>query len=116
MSYDYTGITNSATNLITRFGKSYTFTRTTNGGYNPATGTAGVVTTDFTKYACVFNYTDQDRADGTILASDRRMLVESGDYQVGDTVVLGSDVYQVINVSPIAPSGDVVAANLQVRK
>jgi len=116
MSYDYTGITNSATDLITRFGKSYTFTRTVNGGYNPATGTTSPSTTTFEKYACVFNYTDQDRADGTILANDRRMLVESGVYQVGDQVAIGSDAYQVISVSEIAPSGEVVAANLQVRK
>lgn len=116
MSYDYTGITNSATGLITKFGKSYTFTRTTDGSFNPGTGQASQTTATFNKYACVFNYTDQDRADGTILVNDRRMLVESGDYQVGDTVVLGSDVYQVVNVSPIAPNGDVVAANLQVRK
>lgn len=116
MSYDYTGITASATGLIQKFGKSYTFTRTTNGGYNPSTGTAGVVTTTFTKSACLFNYSDQDRADGTILVGDRRMLVESGDYQVGDSVSIDSHVYRVVSISEIAPGGDVVAANLQVRK
>lgn len=116
MSYDYTGITASATGLIQKFGKSYTFTRTTDGGYNPATGTAGVVTNNFTKSACVFDYTAQDRADGTILANDRRMLAESGAYEIGDTVTIGSDIYRVVSISEIAPGGDVVAANLQVRK
>jgi hypothetical protein len=116
MSYDYTGITSSATALITKFGKSYTFTRTTDGSYDPATGSTSPTTATFTKYACVFDYSEQDRANSAILENDRRMLVESGDYLVGDKVTIGSDAYQVINVSPISPSDSVVAANLQVRK
>lgn len=145
MSYSYAGITNSATGLIAKFGKLYNFVRTSGGSYNPATGTLVSVNesfltatgdvfltsngnqflvasssplsdTTFSKYACLFNYSAQDRADGTVLAGDRRMLVESGSYEVGDKVTIGADTYQVISVSEIAPSGDVVAANLQVRK
>lgn len=116
MSYSYTGIASSATNLITRFGKSYTFTRSTDGAYSPATGTASPTTSTYTKYACVFDYSDQDRTDGTVTVNDRRMLVEAGSYLIGDKVTIGSDSYQVISVSEIAPGGTVVAANLQVRK
>jgi hypothetical protein len=44
------------------------------------------------------------------------MLAEGGTYEVGDSVVVGSDTYRVISVSEIAPAGTVVAANLQIRK
>ena len=116
MSYDYGPITTSATALIAKYGKAYTFTRTTNGAYNPATGQVSQTTETFSKSACVFDYSDRDRAGESILVGDRRMLAESGDYQVGDKVSIDGEVYQVINVDEIAPGGSVVAANLQVRQ
>jgi hypothetical protein len=116
MTYNYAGITKSATALITKFGKEYTFTRTTDGSYDPTTGTTSQTTATFNKFSCVFDYNEQDLANSAILQDDKRMLVESHDFLVGDKVVIGSDTYQVISVSPIQPGDDIVAANLQVRK
>lgn len=116
MSYNYTPLTSSATRMIEKFGTQYTFTRVTKGAYNPATGQTSDTTSTFTGYACLFDYADSDVADGTILQGDRRMLAESGAYEVGDTVVVGSDTYRVINISDIGPGGSVVASNLQIRK
>ena len=116
MTYNYTPITASAGRMITKFGKQYTFTRVTKGAYNPATGQTSDSASTFTGYACLFDYTDADRADGAVLQGDRRMLAESGTYEVGDTVVVGSDTYRVINISDIGPGGSVVASNLQIRK
>jgi hypothetical protein len=65
----------------------------------------------------VFDYTDADRAGQTVLQGDRRMLAEGHSYEINDTVVIGSDIFKVINVNEIRPNGsDIVAANLQVRK
>lgn len=116
MSYNYTPLTQSASRMIEKFGTLYTFTRVTKGTYAPATGTTADTSSTYQKSACLFDYSDSDRADGTILEGDRRMLAESGAYEVGDTVAVGSDTYRIISIGEIAPSGNVVAANLQVRK
>ena len=116
MTYNYTPLTSSATRMIEKFGTQYTFTRVTKGAYDPATGQTSDTTSTFTGYACLFDYSDSDRADGSILQGDRRMLAESGAYEVGDTVVVGSDTYRIISISDIGPSGTVVASNLQIRK
>ena len=102
--------------MIEKFGTQYTFTRVTKGAYDPTTGQTSDTTTTFTGYACLFDYADSDLADGTILQGDRRMLAESGAYEIGDTVVVGSDTFRIINISDIGPSGTVVASNLQIRK
>jgi hypothetical protein len=102
--------------MIAKFGTQYTFTRVTKGTYDPATGTTTDTSSTYTAYACLFDYSGADRADGSVLQGDRRMLAESGTYEVGDTVVVGSETYRIISISDIGPSGTVVASNLQVRK
>ena len=116
MTYNYTPITASAGRMIAKFGTQYTFTRVTKGAYNPATGQTSDTTSTFTGYACLFDYSDADRADGSVLQGDRRMLADAGTYEVGDTVVVGSETYRIVSISDIGPSGAVVASNLQVRK
>ena len=86
------------------------------GAYSAATGTTTDTTSTFTGYACLFDYSDSDLSDNTILQGDRRMLAESKTYEVGDTVVVGSDTFRIISISDIGPSGAVVASNLQIRK
>jgi len=116
VSYNYTPLTESAARIITKFGKEYTFTRTTKGAYDPATGTTSDTTSTFTGYACLFNYSDSDLSDNTILQGDRRMLAESKTFEVGDTVAVGSDTFRIISISDVGPGGSVVASNLQIRK
>lgn len=116
MSYNYTPLTQSAARMITKFGALYTFTRVTKGAYAPATGTTAETSATYQKYACLFDYSDTDLADGTILQGDRRMLAEGHTYQVGDTVVVGGATFRIINVSDVGPGGSVVASNLQIRK
>jgi hypothetical protein len=116
VSYNYTPLTQSASRMIEKFGALYTFTRITKGIYAPATGTTTDTASTYQKYACLFDYSDTDLADGAILQGDRRMLAEGHAYEVGDTVVVGSDTFRVINISDVGPSGTVVASNLQIRK
>lgn len=116
MSFDYARLKSKTQKLIKKFGKEYTFTRTSIGDFNPSTGTAANTASTFAKQACIFDYSDTDRTDGAILRGDRRLMVEGYVYQVGDTVDIDGVDYTVVNVSNIAPNGEVVASNLQVRK
>lgn len=116
MAFDYSRLKTKASKLIKKYGQSFTFTQTTVGEYDPATGTTTNTTSNYTKVACVFDYSDRDRADGVIEQGDRRLLAEGHTYGVGDTVVIDGDTYTILNVSPIAPGSTNIAVNLQVRK
>jgi uncharacterized Zn finger protein len=116
MSFNYTPLSDSADRLIKRFGKSYTFTRTAKGTYDPATGTTTDTTSTFTKFACVFNYSESEVNGEAVLQSDRRLLAQAHTYQVGDTVVVDGETFRVISIAPTQPSDTAMAINLQVRK
>ena len=116
MSFNYRALSDSSTELLKKFGRQLTFTRTTDGAYVPATGQKTQTTTTFTKYGCVFDYTAQEIALNNIEAGDRRILVEGHAYLVGDKVSLDGSSYRVVSVSNIQPAAIVVACNLKVRK
>jgi len=116
MSFDYAPLQSSATALLTKFGRKYTFTRTARGAYSAATGQTTNTTSTYTKYGCLFDYSDRDAAGLTIEAGDRRMLAEGHTYEVGDTVSIDGDTYRIISVSHNQPAGTKLSANLQVRK
>lgn len=116
MSFNYAPLKSSGTALIKKFGQELTFTRTTEGAYNAGTGTTTNTTSTFKKYACIFDYSDRDIGANTVEAGDRRLLAEAHTYEVGDTVVIGSDTYRVISVSPNQPAGTALSVDLQVRK
>ena len=116
MSYNYAPLQASAAQMIKKFGRQYTFTRTTKGAYNAATGTTTDTTATFAKYACIFDLSDQDSGGFSIVAGDRRMLAEGHVYAVGDTVSVDSETFRVIAVSPNKPAATTLAVNLQIRK
>jgi hypothetical protein len=53
MSYNYTPLNQTATRLITTFGRDVTFTRQTQDAYNPATGVTSNTSSTYTK-KCVY--------------------------------------------------------------
>lgn len=116
MSFNYAPLASTASALLQKFGQQLTFTRTTRGAYNPVTGQASESTTTFTKYACIFDYSEADSGGLTIEAGDRRLLAEAGDYQVGDTVAIDGSIYRVMNVSISQPAATGLSATLQVRR
>lgn len=125
MSYNYTPLKESATALLTKFGRQYTFTRTTKGAYSAATGQTTDTTSTFTKYACIFDFKTADAGDFSaaakgsrfaVEAGDRRMLAEGYAYEVGDTVVVDSVTYTVMAVSDTKPAGTSLAVSLQIRR
>lgn len=115
MAFNYTPLQSSATALIQRFGKQLTFTRVTKGAYDPNTGQTSDSSATYTKYACVFDYSNTEVNDTTILQGDRRLLAEAGDYEVNDTVSIDSKDYRIISISENKPSDTQMSVNIQVR-
>lgn len=107
-----------ALELITEFGEAVTFTRTTEGAYNSATGTtASATTSNFAGVAVPQNY-DSEEIDGTnILQSDLRLITNAVATrpEPQDQVSIDSVLYRVINVSRITVNSNDVAYELQVR-
>ena len=116
MSFNYTSLENSASSLLQRFGRQYTFTRTSKGDFDPATGTTTDTTSEFSKFACVFDYSNADSAGLSIEAGDRRLLAEFSEYEVGDTVSIDNRAYRIISVSYNKPGDTGLVVNLQVRQ
>jgi len=116
MAFNYDRIRSTASQLLERFGEQLTFTRTTQGACDPDTGQPSTSTSTFSRYCCVFDYSDAERAEQTIQEGDRRVLAEAGDYEVGDKVTIDSETYRVVNVSESRPSATIVSVTLQVRK
>lgn len=116
MAFDYTRLQATATTLIQKFGKQLTFTRTTDGAYDPNTGTVSQSDSSFQKYCCVFDYNDSEIDGSNILIGDRRLLAEQHEYQVDDMVSIDSENYRVITVQQNKPSSKLLTMTLQVRK
>ncbi len=107
-----------ALELLTEFGEAVSFTRTTEGAYDSATGTTGT-SSDlvFTGFGSPQDYDTKD-IDG--------LLVEEGDVKLyvnatstsparGDAVTLDSKVYRVMRVRRFAINSADVLYELQIR-
>lgn len=114
--FDYERMQATALKLLKRFGEEYTFTRTTDGAYNPATGKASQSTSTFSKFCAIFDYNDTERSLESVQVGDRRVIAEQYAYEIGDKIAIGSDSYKVVNIEAINPSGTKVINTLQVRK
>lgn len=115
MSLDYTALANTAVRLITSFGQTLTFTKETEGTYNPATGKHASTSATYDKKVAVTNYASNEFND-IILQGDLKLVCESYAYALSDTVVVNSDTYRIISINQIKPAATEVAVILQVRK
>ena len=116
MSFSYGSLATKATSLIKNFGRELTFTRTSKGTYNPNTGKTTDSSSTFSKFCCVFDYSDAETNGTTIQQGDRRLLSEPFTYEVNDTVSIDSEVFRIINVLENKPSTTLLSVDLQVRK
>lgn len=109
---------NTATKLITKFGRSHTFTRITKGAYDPVTGTSAKTESTFTAYAVKEQFSAYERNNTSIGITDIKFMAEavSEGFEVGDRVTIEGEEYKVSFVDPIKPASVVVAYNLRVVK
>jgi len=120
---DYSQDKLDAYNSIKDAGVAITVRRLPSGGtYDPVTdsytGTSATVTTS--TYA-VFTLYNERYVDGAVIQlGDRKALIPAYgltiELQPGDQVVHGSEVLNIIEPNPVAPSGDPILYKAQARK
>lgn len=107
-----------ATNLITQFGQSVTFTREAYGSYNIEEGQVeSSSTTTFTGVAVPVDYAANE-IDGTVIQSGdikATVALTTSPPQPGDQVALGGTNYRVMNVMTTKVSGDDIIYDIQLR-
>lgn len=118
MSRFYDLMTATATRLIGQYGATGTLTRVTTGEYDEDTGSAPTTTEAFAMKAVVLDYSAALIDGSVIQVGDKKVLLESA-----ATAPLATDRfswqgvdYQIIKVKPLAPSGQNVMFELQVRR
>lgn len=109
-----------AHNLIAKYGKDVTFTKTTAGTYDPVTGTTtGSTTTDTSVKVTPPSAFDIKEVNGTsIQTGDVKVSTAAVDYvpDINQSVTFDGNTYNIISVSPVY-SGDLVAKyDCQLRK
>lgn len=101
--------------LIKELGVKYTFTHTTQGAYDPATGTTTDTISTYTAYAVRDEFSAYERNDSSIAVGDIKMIGESANYAVDDTVTIDSIVYKIMRAAPVKPGATTMVYNLQLR-
>lgn len=113
----YTDLQGVASSLLTEFGQSINWSRTTGVTFNPATGeTTGGTTTNYSGFGAMFDF-DTRLVDGQqILSTDKRLLLQAGDVpEVQDQMTINGTVYTVVSVEDLTPAGTTVMYELQLR-
>ena len=113
----------TATNLLTKLGQTVTVTRS-QGVFNPETGKfTPVINLVFTGKGAVIDYAfkktgNTSTTKGTsVIESDKVFLLQAGNEpKNGDRVTLLDGDMDVIAVEPLAPAGEVVIYELQLRR
>jgi hypothetical protein len=104
--------------ILTEYGETLTFVRTTGQTYDPSLGinTGGSQTT-FTAKGYPWPYTMIERANELVKTEDNRLIVERTTLipLPGDKVTFQGVQYRVILVDKITMSGQKIAYQLQVR-
>lgn len=120
MAFDYGPLRNVADQLVTDFGQAGTLRRYASSGgdaYNPTEGVA----TDHTCVVVVGNWTKSQLAGGSVLATDKKVLVSVGSLAVEpnpetDKMLFGGMEYTIIApVQQVQPAGTNLLWILQCR-
>ena len=120
MSDLYEQLQGSASRLLRDRGRLMTLRCRAGGAYDPASGAAVVTQTDSPCFGATFPFPAL-LIDGTrIQAGDQKVLLAvqglTFDPAIGDQLLIGGAVQNIISVQPIGPDGTVVIYRLQVRR
>lgn len=113
----YANLAATATRLLTLYGQNITWSQTTGGTYNPATGeTSGATTTNYSGYGALLDFNTMMIDGDQILATDKRLLLQSGDIAaIGNSITVDGTTYTVVKKKEINPAGTVVMYEFQLR-
>lgn len=115
--FDYIKSAGTADRLIARFGKPTSIYRVTTGAYNPSTGSVTLTQTEQIANVVVLDF-PQSFIDGTLIKQgDRKAYVTPFASEVlqGDKFAWDGQTMTVISAKKVAPAGQVVMYELQVR-
>ena len=111
---------NTASKMLTKFGKRITLSRITEGVYNPATGDVGnPILSTLIVYALIKDYKGIDLVSGVIQQGDRKVTIPAlgvAEPQPLDKVTIDSLVYSVISVRSVWSGEQAAMFEMQVRK
>jgi hypothetical protein len=118
-TFDYAKPRATADRLLTRFGQAAVLRRPGEGSGDPWNETAGTPG-DHPVTVTVFDYTAQDRQGTAIQEFDKRVLMSAQGLEImpsdsSDTLLIGEQEHAIISVKTLAPAGEAVMFELQVR-
>ena len=113
MSFNYEPLNQTATNLITSFGQSITFSRLAE-TYNITSATTASTST----YSAVVVMLDQEKAEqdntANIAVVHNAIASSSTQMVIGDTATINSQSFRIVSVTEIKPATQVVYYDLQL--
>lgn len=123
-TFDYAPLTQTARDLLARFGQQVTLSRTTAPVYDPVTGeyTGGGTETATVNAAIlpVGGMEGQEYGEGGLIrSSDRKALIESAGFEPDEATTLtdaGGGAWNIETVVEVAPAGDVVVYKAVLRR
>ena len=119
MAYNYATLVNTATRMITDFGRDVVLRRVTSGTYNPTTGTTtGDATADETIRVVFTDYDKQTIDAGLVERGDKNILLFAegvAEPKTTDIIVDGSVQYKIITVSVVKPGNTAILYKIQGR-
>jgi len=116
MSFNYTPLQQTVSELIQRYGFEASFTSYTQSAYNPISGTMGSETSEYTAFIVTLMYTTREINNDTILAGDIKAYAEANGYNINDTVEIGNQIYRIVSVNPLQPAENPLYFELQLRR
>ena len=121
MSYDYSGLAETAINQIADKGRAVTLVYKTQGTYVPASDTiTGQSSTTQTVKMLITNYNKREVNETLIKSGDLLGILANDSLtrapKTSDQVTDGGETYSVVNVEYIKPGPTVLIYKLQLRK
>jgi hypothetical protein len=123
MTFNYAALATTAKNLIANFGQAATYTQTTAGAYNTATGkvTNTPVNTSVKAVLLDYNKSLTNNPGSLIKDGDRKVLIAGTSLASApgttDTVTIAGETFVVVSAPVVLnPGGTVLLYELHVRK
>lgn len=118
MSFDYSAPAAAAHRMLARFGRQIVLVRVETGDYDPDTGDAANVETQYAGTGAVFAYSQRDMDGDQVRTGDQRLLLSAENVPVprtGDQVLIGEDLWSVVRCDTLAPAGVPVLHTVQIQ-
>lgn len=115
---DYAKTAAKVQRMLKKAGQTVTLTRMEPGAYNPETGTVVSAGTTYAGPGVLLDYSQREKDGTVILQTDQRVYLApliGAAPKPGDTLTIGTEIFNVVNSRPLAPGGICVLHDVQVR-